>query len=382
MNNNTGSVDRKRLVNLFRNLVSIDSESYHERKMADYLKKVLQDLSLSAEEDETGRAINGEAGCLFCRIAGCGELAGEKPVLFTAHMDTVAPGRDKKAILLKDQDTITSDGSTVLGADDLAAISAILEAVREVTDSSSAYRPAELLFTPAEEAYTAGAGAFDFSKIHASAAYALDLSDRIGSYSVSEPTLIEFRIVITGREAHSGFNPEEGISAIRAAAKSISRLPEGRVNSHTTFNIGMIEGGSSVNCIPGKTVLRGELRSSDDRDAGVLFNHMVRIFQEEAEDAGADIQFFQKRHLTAYRIPEDDPALVQYQDVLHSLGIRPSRCESFGGSDINVLRRKGIDGICLASAMYRCHTRDEYTKISEMTQCCEIVKRLLQQKPR
>ena len=367
------------MIDLFQNLVSIDSESFHERKMADYLKRVLQDMSLSVDEDETGRAINGEAGCLFCRIAGRGELAGELPVLFTAHMDTVSPGNGKKAILQDDQDTITSDGSTVLGADDLAAISSILEAVREVAESFLPHRPVELLFTPAEEAYTIGAAEFDFSRVHASTAYALDLSDRIGSYSVSEPTLIEFRIVITGREAHSGFNPEEGVSAIMTAARAISRLPEGRVNDHTTFNIGTMEGGTAVNCIPGRVTLRGELRSSDDHDADALYNHMVRIFHEEAKDTGADVQFDQKRHLTAYRISDEDPALIQYQNALRQLEITSSKRETFGGSDINVLRRKGIDGVCIANAMYRCHTREEYTRISEMIQCCQIVRCLMLQ---
>ena len=112
----------------FGELARIDSESFGEREMADRLKEKLAELGIQAKEDDTAEKIGGNAGNLFGTLKG--GMSGT-PILLSGHMDTVAPGIGKKPVFHEDG-TITSDGTTVLGADDLTGVIAILEGIRAV----------------------------------------------------------------------------------------------------------------------------------------------------------------------------------------------------------------------------------------------------------
>ena len=110
----------KEIAGKFMELAAIDGISFEERPVADYLKKAFGELGVELSEDDTAKAIGGDTGNLYAYVRGEGDKKDSDPVLFCAHMDTVSPGKNKK-IRLFDDGVITSDGSTVLGADDRAA---------------------------------------------------------------------------------------------------------------------------------------------------------------------------------------------------------------------------------------------------------------------
>ena len=120
----------------FGELARIDSESFGERELADRLKEKLTELGIQAKEDDTAEKIGGNAGNLFGTLKG--GLPGT-PILLSGHMDTVAPGIGKKPVFHEDG-TITSDGTTVLGADDLTGVIAILEGIRAVQEAGIPHR--------------------------------------------------------------------------------------------------------------------------------------------------------------------------------------------------------------------------------------------------
>lgn len=370
------AIDTGRLTELFCRLVSIDSESFHEKRMAEEIRAGLAGFGITAVMDRSGETTGSDAGNLFASVPGCGPDKDLPPLLFLAHMDTVTPGRNKRAVVHEDG-TITSDGTTVLGADDLTAVSAILEAVSSILREGCPHRPLELLFTTAEEAYTRGASAFDFSTCRAQEAFAFDCSDRMGSYSVTEPTLLSFNIRILGRAAHAGFEPEKGINALLAASRASARLPLGRADDHTTLNIGKMETGTATNIVPEAACLSGEIRSLVHEDALHLYQQVLSAFREEAERIGAGMEENSTVHLTAYRIGEEDPALLRYREVLNSLDVPLRGKINFGGSDINVVRRHGIDGICIANPMYAAHTTQETTNIRELELLARIIRGLM-----
>lgn len=382
------AVNKERLVRQFTDLVKIDSLSFRERDMADALKKIYTDLGIEVHEDDTAAVTGSNAGNLYCYLPasdGTRDLTTtaahdswkpEETLVLVGHMDTVAPGEGKKAIIHPDG-RITSDGTTVLGADDAAAIAIILEAVREVREEHLPHRNIEILHPTAEEAYTVGSSAFDFSKLRAGTGYCLDCSDRIGSYSAQEPTLIAFRFTVHGKAAHAGFEPEAGVNALAAAAAAIARIPQGRPDDHSTFNFGTIRGGVTTNVIPEEVVVEGELRSAVHEDALKLYDNAAAIFREEAGKIGASFRDEKVIRLTAYRVTEDNPALIRYREALGELGIEPYAKPNFGGSDCNVLVRNGIQAICTFNSMHACHTTREYAVIDELVTMTEIVKKLI-----
>lgn len=359
--------------------------------MADYLMDSLSALGIRAAEDDAAAGIGGNTGNLFARISasagseGAGSSAdrqrmqrGEEheAILLCAHMDTVSPGLGKRAVFHEDG-RITSDGRTVLGADDAAAVAEILEAVRSVLEEGLPHREVELLFTAAEEAYTRGSSCFDFAQCRAQVAFCFDVSGGEGTVSLTEPTLLEFEAAVTGRAAHAGFEPEKGISAIRAAAGAVACLPSGRIDQQTSFNIGQIRGGTGTNIVPENAVVSGEIRSLSDATARALFHETQAAFEAEAAAAGAVCRVECRPRLRAYRLDDADPALVMYRQAAAKLGVTVRPVLNFGGSDANSIRRSGIACITAACGMHNPHSCEEYTTAGELMTAAGIIRELI-----
>ncbi|MBW2356438.1 MAG: M28 family peptidase, partial [Deltaproteobacteria bacterium] len=118
-------IDSRRLSETFLSLVRIDSESRHEAAIHLHLKNILAGMGAEVVADRAGEAFGGEIGNLVARFPGNRKV---EPMILNAHMDTVGPGRGVRP-QFKDG-VFTSDGTTILGADDKSAIAILLEALR------------------------------------------------------------------------------------------------------------------------------------------------------------------------------------------------------------------------------------------------------------
>lgn len=345
--------------NLFLKLVEIDSPSGEEGEIREYLKKIYGNIGVYFDEDE--------AGNLYAEIKGVGDY-----LLLSSHMDTVNPGKGKKAVV-KDDGTITSDGTTVLGADDYSGLVEIYEVVKYIQENDITHRPLEILFTTGEELYCVGAKKFDFDKVKAKEAYVLDLSGPVGNAAYAAPTIISFEAAIHGKAAHAGFHPEDGIHAIQAAAKAIGKLKLGRVNDGVTGNVGTIQGGTGTNIIPEEVTVRGEIRSLVHEDAVNLVREYRDTFEKEAVKIGAKVSWKEEIHIMAYETPLRSKAITNFKNAVAAAGISPKLEKTFGGSDQNVFAQKGIDGIVVANSMNNVHSVQEYTNIHEIEKVVEIL---------
>lgn len=370
-------ISRRHIVDEFVKLVSIDSPSYGERSMADYLKERLSSLGLSVTEDGAGAALGSGCGNLLAVLDGD---PGMQPLLFCTHMDTVAPALGKRAVVGEDG-VIQSGGDTVLGADDFAGITAVLEALRAIREEGLSHRPLELLFTVAEETYNMGASQFDYSGLRSKEAYVLDLTGPVGSAANQAPTILSFTVNIRGRAAHAGFAPETGIHAVRAAADAVCALPMGRVEGGCTLNVGIIQGGAATNIVPELCTVRGEVRSFSHDKALELAERVKKQFEASAERYGASCGFELKTGCRAYLTPPGHPVVGRFEKACRALGLPFSLEPTFGGSDNNVLAQKGISGIVLANAMNRCHSPEEYTTVDELERISRLTLYLMTTEP-
>ena len=367
------TINQERLVREFCELVGVDCESFHEEAMVKVLVHKLSELGIEAYVDDAGARYGSAAGNVYACVKG--ELYGE-PLLFSSHMDTVAPVIGKRAIRHEDG-TITSAGETVLGSDDAAGISAILEAVRALKEQGIPHRDLELVFPMAEEAYVRGSSVFDYTRLKAREAYVLDLSGAVGRASLKEPTLISLRAELSGKAAHAGFAPEEGVKAIVMAAAALTKIKQGRLDAQTTLNIGTIHGGTATNIVPEKVSLEGEIRSYDHARALEVLDEVLEIFDVTALAYGGTSRLTSQIHLKAYQIEPDEPVVQRFLRVCRKLGIDGKLTETFGGSDNNSFVQNGIRGIVLACAMNQVHTTEEYTSVEELTRSAEIVAGLM-----
>ncbi|MBP3824604.1 MAG: peptidase dimerization domain-containing protein, partial [Butyrivibrio sp.] len=184
---------------------------------------------------------------------------------------------------------------------------------------------------------------------------------------------------VKGKSAHAGFEPENGINSIAAAASAISRIKQGWVDDHTSLNFGTIEGGTVSNAVSAQVLIKGEIRSAIHEDALAAFENVRKVFEEETAAIGASVEFFSDIRLKAYKANESETgsALELYNKALSAIGERSFPKKSFGGSDNNVLVRNGIDGLCIYNAMHEIHTVNEYTTVEELVKTTQLVKNIM-----
>lgn len=366
----------KRLTEIFQRLVSIDAPTFGEREMAELLTKELKGLGFTVEEDAAGAVYGGTAGNLYAFRKG--SLPGGA-LLFSTHMDTVEPALGKQAILHEDG-RLTSDGTTVLGADCMAGTAALLEALHELEEEGKPCRELELLFTIGEERHLRGSAVFDFSKLKARESYILDMSGPVGAAACQAPTLIDFKIRVQGKSAHAGFAPEKGVHAIAIAAKAIARMELGRVGEDMTVNIGGIQGGGkTTNIVPESCQLIGEIRSFSHEKALEQMQKIKHIFMEEAETAHGSCEIQDEVSYQAYRTEEKHSSVRRFQRACEKLGLPGTVKKTFGGSDQANLALHGVQGLVLSSGMMQVHTCQEYVLISELEKLTALVKLLMQE---
>lgn len=366
-------INKERVTERFCRLVKIDSPSFGEREMVDFIKTELASLGISCEEDNAAAKLGGNAGNLVARVKG--NLPGS-PLGFAAHTDTVAPACGKKAIRHPDG-CITSAGDTVLGADDLTGVAAILEAVRTIVENNLPHRDLELIFPAAEEPYCIGSRQMSPDSLQAKEIYVLDLSGPVGLAAVAAPTILALEITVTGRASHAGFAPEAGIHAIQCAAKALARLEFGHVDADTTVGIGVISGGKASNIVPEECRLSGEIRGySHDRVTEEL-EKIKTIFAEEAEKMGAIAEIHSELRTMAFFTEENAPIVRRFDRACREEGISPAYIRTFGGSDGNTFAAWGREVLVIANAMNDVHSTKEWTTAEEIGRIAEIVLHLM-----
>ncbi|GIW13147.1 MAG: hypothetical protein KatS3mg062_0586 [Tepidiforma sp.] len=353
-------ITRERIVQSFLDLVAIDSPSGDEDTIAAELERRLRALGLQAAQDP--------AGNVLARLEGTGE-----PLLLSAHMDTVEPGRGIKP-RWDGPDIIRSDGTTILGADNKAGCAVILEALQSLIEDGRPHRPVEVAISRGEEIGLVGAANMDYSRISARVAIVIDSGGPPSSIQGQAPFHYTCDIEVHGRAAHAGLEPEKGIPAISIAAEVVAGLPQGRLDSETTGNVGIIRGGLVRNAVPDYCLVQAEFRSMVEEKAETLARGVRRHLEAvQARHPGARIEAELRLAYPGYRLEPGDPAVDLLYPVLRSLGFEPNPHPVGGGTDGNIFRGRGIAAIVIGRGGYNQHTKDEYLVIPEMLDCARVV---------
>lgn len=363
-------INKQRVLDTFCRLVEIDSPTYFEREMCDELTRRLTELGLRVVENGPCGTSHSNCGNLVAYLPSNTDKPLE-PIMFSSHMDTVSPARGKRAVIHEDG-VITSGGDTVLGADDVSGLTAILEALSVIREQQLPHGPFEFIFTTGEEVFADGGNNLDFSLISAKQGYVFDLSAPNGTAAYRAPTILTFSAEIHGKAAHAGFEPEKGVHAIKIAANAISKLKLGRIDPETTVNIGLIQGGSVKNAVPAACTVTGEVRSYNHEKALKVAEQMGNEFRACAEELGGSAEISIEIGVKAYLTPLDAPVCERFRKVCAKRNIPVSFLETFGGSDLNTQAQEGIQGLVLASAMENCHTCQEYSTVQGLWETAQM----------
>ncbi|MEK5238612.1 M20/M25/M40 family metallo-hydrolase [Paenibacillus sp. FSL L8-0470] len=364
-------ISQDRLIQEFMELVRIDSETRNERQIADVLKEKFSALGLTAIEDDSQERTGHGAGNLFVTWPADNGAAAPK-LLFTCHMDTVVPGQNIKPTLGEDG-WITSDGSTILGADDKAGLAALFEAIRVIQEQGVAHGQIQFVITAGEESGLLGARAMDPKLLDADMGFALDSNGEVGAIAVAAPSQAKVTMQIFGKSAHAGVNPEDGISAIQVASKAISAMKLGRIDNETTANIGKFAGGGPTNVVCDHVQLDAEARSIVQEKVDRQVASMREALETTVREHGAECEFRSEIIYPAFSFNEHDPVVMLADRAITSLGLKTRLFPSGGGSDANVFNGLKVPTVNLAIGYEHIHTTKERIKAEDIVKAAELV---------
>ena len=342
--------EKARLAELFAALCRIPSPSGQEGECADRVIAELRGMGVTAEADA--------AGNLLAHIPG----RGDRSVLMCAHMDTVELAAPVEPVFVDGGWENSNNG--ILGADNKAALAVMLELARRVSIEGAPVG-LELLFTVSEEDSLAGAKAFDAGRLQSDFGYVFDHATPIGEVVTASPTAYRIDAEFHGKAAHAGIRPEDGHSAVLAAARAIAAMPLGRLDPETTANVGSVHGGvGTTNVVPERCRLAAEARSLDPSRAETAVSGLIDALYDGAAQSECDVDVVSEKTFTGYRVRATAPELVAAEAALRACGYEPRRIASGGGSDANALQASRFACICLANGTERNHEPTE--RVSEV----------------
>jgi len=361
-------------VDLFLELCALPSPSGQERVVTDRVTAYLSGLGLEWDEDDAAARLGGDAGNVYCRIPSTN--GGGTPIFFCAHTDTVPPEAAIDPVVGEDG-VIRNAAGTILGSDNKAAVVVMLEAVRRLLEEGRDHAGIELLFTPQEEVSLRGADAFDHTRFVATTGYVYDQGAAIGEIVLGSPhaRLLDFRF--HGTAAHAGMHPEDGRSAIAAAAQAIADFRLGRVDDETSANVGVITGGTARNVVPEWCSFTAEVRSQDERKAIELAREMVESAAFAASLVDCEVESEVRPSFPGYRFRESDAPVRIAAEALARAGYTPTYALSGGGADANVFNARGLQCVNLANGMTDIHTPDERISVADLEGMVEVTLALI-----
>ncbi len=380
-----GELERRYLNGTFAELCRIESPSGHERGCAERVIAELRALGVGVEEDDAGPRAGSDCGNLLARIPAGDRPSGpreeqgaRRSVLLCAHLDTVPLQAPVEPVLVDGGWENANDG--ILGADNKAAVAVLLALARHIRQEGAPV-DVELLFTVGEEVALAGSREFDAALLRSDFGFVFDHASPIGEVVVDSPTHFRIQASFRGAAAHAGIRPEDGRSAILAAARAVASIQLGRLDDATTVNAGTISGGSAINVVPEHCSILLEARALGDERAETVVAEIVDRLHEAANlpDCDCDVDVDVQRTFAGYRLPASSAPVAVAEAALRACGHEPVRISTGGGSDANALIASGLQTVNLANGTERNHEPGERVSVPALEEMLDVALALLDQ---
>lgn len=367
-------MNKQRVLDTFLAAVTIDSPSWHEAKMAEFCAQRLRAMGFQVDFDDSQAQTGSDTGQIIAFRKG--NVPGH--IALSAHMDCVVP-----CIGVKPQvhdGIVTSDGTTVLGADDKSGIAEILEALESVTEVDAPCPDVTVLFSCCEEQGVVGAPCYpEVLFDEPTLCLVLDAEGPAGTIFTAAPRHYRFAATFHGKSAHAGVAPEAGISAIQMAARAVETMPIGRLDEVSTASVGIIEGGRETNIVPDTCLIRGECRSVHDEVCEDIKRRQDEAMRAAAEAFGGTVDIEWELSYPGIFWNDDDPDVQMLVRVADELGLDPHLTVTGGGSDANVLGQKGAKAIPLGSGMTDFHSLRESVRLADLENGALFIEEILKQ---
>lgn len=362
---------------------------------------------LMAELKESGiESVQQDDGLVIATVPG--NRSAAPTIAWLAHVDTSpdVTGKDVKPNVIRDYDgrdivlkgdptkvirvdktpelkemkgktLITTDGTTLLGADDKAGVAVVMTAVaRLMADPERPRCPLKILFTCDEE-IGRGADPIDIPSLGATAAYTLDGN---GQGLIENETFSAdgAKVIFHGVPIHPGLAYGEMVNAVRVLGDFLERLPKELSPECTRDREGFIHP-YIVNGTAGKLELSFILRSFNTPE----LNDYANLIREtaaavEKDHPGSRVEVVisrQYRNLLEY-LDKEPRAVGLAQEAFRSLGLEPEFKGIRGGTDGSRLSERGLPTPNLSTGMHNYHSELEFACLEEMETAVKMLMEL------
>lgn len=383
-----------------------DSKTYPststQLELGKMLAEELRALKIAdAKQDEFGIVMGTLAGNVpgAATIALCSHVdtspeytaKNVKPIIHKNYdgKDIKLPGDPSKIIKVDETDgmaamkgktLITSDGTTLLGADDKSGVAVIMTTVAHLmAHPEIKHGPIRIIFTCDEEVGH-GTDKLDLKKIDSVCAYTLDGDGEAGIENETWSADMAL-VTITGKNIHPGFAKGRMVNAIRLAAEFVSRLPwhtlapettEGRVGFLHPY---VIEGG--VPEVKVKVLLRSFV-TAELKDQAEILRTVAKTIVTEFPGASIKIDVSEQyRNMLEY-LPKEPRATKLAEEAIRRAGMTPTYKSIRGGTDGSKLSEKGLPTPNLSVGMHNFHSPLEFAVLEQMENSVKVLIELAQ----
>lgn len=347
------------LVEFFLQLVAIDSPSGQEEEIRSFVLAKFEEAGVPTFQDAYGNVL----ACVNC--------TDHPPIVFGCHLDTVGKAAGAKPV--RTETGIHTDGTTALGADDKVAVALSLL----LLEQRSQFGSFGLLFTVEEEQGLKGARNLGRELVdQLSLVYVFDTGKPVGTAIIQAPCKLDVHIDFLGKAAHAGVSPENGVSAISLASSAISQMKLLRIDEETTANIGSIHGDGSTNVVCDLVSVHMEIRSLQRAKAFSELEQARACCVAACTTGGGTFKLESDVSYEGYRIM-DALSLSTFQACCKDIGLVSNAISTGGGSDVNILRNKGLDALLLGAGYTGGHSVQEKITFSEMEKMLQVALQLL-----
>jgi tripeptide aminopeptidase len=397
------------VVERFLKYVKVDTQSDEESTTFPSASKELDLAKILVEELKSIGMINVELdewGYVYATLPSNTKKKNVLPIAFIAHYDTspavsganvnpiihknyqggdiVLPNDPSQVIKVEEHpdlknmigcDIITTDGTTLLGADDKAGIAEIIDAMQYLIEHPEVeHGEIRVCFTPDEEVGR-GTEHIDVNKLNVKYAYTVDgsICGEIESETFSaDAVVIEFK----GKNIHPGYAKNKMINSLKIAAEFINSLPKEKLSPETTEGR---EGYVHPNSVTGNeelTVVKLIIRDFVDEKLVEYENMLKELAQKAVEKyPGSSYNF---RVIEQYRnmrnILKDHPIVVDAAvEAMKNLGITPIMSAIRGGTDGARLSFMGVPTPNLFAGGHAFHSQLEWISIQDMQKAVKTI---------
>lgn len=282
----------------------------------------------------------------------------------------------------KGETLITTDGTTLLGADDKAGVAEIVTAMEYLVQHPEIPRPRIAIgFTPDEEVGK-GAHLFDVEKFGADWAYTMDGSS-VGELEYENFNAAGAKVVIQGKVVHPGYAKDKMVNALHIARKFGDMLPENEVPEKTEKREGFFHQTGicgDVDKVTIELIVRDHDLAKFEQRKQLLVDIAQKINDELGEQrvvVEIKDQYFNMREKIADKMHIVDLA----KEAMEALDIKPLIKPIRGGTDGAQLSYKGLPCPNIFAGGQNFHSRFEYVTLESMERATEVIIEIARKAP-